>query len=292
LTTANSPSLTALARPSGGLAMLAIDHREALRAMMAEQRGTAVTDEDVTSFKLAAARALTPYASAVLLDKQFVLDQAIAQGAVAPGCGLIAAADLFIPNEHEPVTDALIDDRVDPAYYAARGAVAMKLLVIWRPDEDPALRVATVRRFVARCADAGLLSIIEPLSRAPRDGSGWDWDAGVLAAARELGDLGTDLYKAEVPLHGRGSDAELRDRCATLTDALACPWVVLSSGVRDDDFPRAVEIAMLAGATGFLAGRGVWRASLVADDVQHSLKNDAVERLTRLCEVVDRVRRG
>ena len=32
--------LAALRRPSGGLAMLAIDQREALRVMMAEQSGT------------------------------------------------------------------------------------------------------------------------------------------------------------------------------------------------------------------------------------------------------------
>lgn len=284
--------LSALTRPSGAFAMLAVDQREALRVMLADQqqRETSdqqVTDAEVTSFKLEATRILTPHASAVLLDKQFVLDQAIEQRAVAPGCGLIAAADLFVPGETEIVGDAVIDEDVDLAHYAASGAVAAKLLVIWRPDGDPERRVAMVRDFVGRCRAAGLVSIIEPVSRPPLDGRDWDWGAGVIDAAHELGDLGVDLYKAEVPLHGEGDEADVRRECARITDAVASPWVVLSSGVKDEVFPRAVELAMREGASGFLAGRAVWRACIGAADVRASLEQDAVARLQRLCQVVD-----
>jgi sulfofructosephosphate aldolase len=281
--------LSSIARPSGALAMVAIDQREALRAMMAERRCEPVGDADVTAFKLDATRALTPYASGVLLDRQFVLDQAIEQGAVTRGCGLIAAADHFVPGTDELVADAVIDEEVDPARYAACGVVALKLLIVWRPDEDPQRRVDMVHDFVARARAAGLISIIEPVSRAPRDGRDWDWGAGVLAAARELGDLGADLYKAEVPLHGEGDEADVRRECAAISDAVGSPWVVLSSGVRDEVFPHAVELAMREGASGFLAGRAVWRTCLAAADVRSSLQRDAVARLQRLCEVVDRV---
>ena len=286
------PDLSALARPSGGFAMLAVDQREALRVMLQERSPGPVSDEQVTEFKLAATRALTPYASAVLLDQQFVLDRAIDESAVAPGCALIAAADHFVAGPDEIVADVELDERVDPAHYAARGAVAMKLLVLWRPDEEPGPRVELVRRFVERCRSAGLLSIIEPVSRKPRDGRSWDWDAGVLAAARELGDLGADLYKAEVPLHGQGDEAEVRRGCAAISAAVSSPWVVLSSGVAEGAFPRAVELAVAEGASGFLAGRAVWRASISADDVEASLRADAVGRLQRLGEVVDRALAG
>lgn len=284
---ATGRDLSPITRPSGAFAMLAVDQREALRAMMAEQLGREVSDAEVTEFKLDATRTLTPHASAVLLDKQFVLDRAIADGAVADGCGLIAAADRFIPGADELVTDAVIDDEVDPGHYAAAGAVAMKLLVVWRPDEDPERRVSMVRDFVTRCGSAGLISIIEPVSRAPRDGRDWDWEAGIYAAARELGDLGADLYKAEVPGHGEGPEEDVRRGCARITEAVSSPWVVLSSGVTDDVFPRAVELAMREGASGFLAGRAVWRACIAAADVRASLEQDAVARLQRLCQVVD-----
>lgn len=283
-------SLTDLARPSGAFAMLAVDQREALRNMLIEagpDPAAAVSDEEVTEFKLAATRILTPYASAVLLDKQFVLDRAIAEHAVADSCALIVAADEFIPGPHEVVGDVRIDAAVDPQHYAEAGATAMKLLVLYRPDEDPDGRVTMVQEFVRRCRAAGLVSIIEPVSRAPRAGGDFDWNAGVLAAARELGALGADLYKAEVPHFGAGDEAGIRRDCAVITEAVASPWVVLSSGVDADLFPRAVSLAIAEGASGFLAGRAVWKASLGAADRAQALRTDAVRRLQALIDTVD-----
>lgn len=293
-TPATTPAyaLSDLARPSGGLAMLAVDQREAMRAMFAAFQDEPVTDEQVTAFKLAATRTLTPYASAVLLDRQFVLDRAIEEGAVDPSCALIAAADHFIPSADEFVADVEIDEAVDPATYRERGAKALKLLVIYRPDVDPAVRVDMVGRFVDRCRSAGLVSIIEPVSRAPLGGGDWDWDAGVLAAVTELGSLGADLYKAEVPLRGQGDPDEIRRRCAAITERVGSPWVVLSSGVPQDVFPSAVELACREGASGFLAGRAVWQSCIGQPDLQASLVEDAAPRLQRLAAIVDDVLAG
>jgi len=279
----------ALTRPSGAFAMLAIDQRESMRAMFREYQKTPVTDQQLTDFKLAALRALTPLASAVLIDRQFAWRTAVDQRAVAAGCGLIAAADEFIPSADEIVADVRIDDAVNPAAVKADGAVALKLLVLWRPDESAQTRETMVRDFIERCRKAGLLSIIEPVSRKPRDGRVWDVNDGIQAAAEELGRLGADLYKAEVPLHGKGGERAVREASARLTRTIASPWVVLSSGVAPDDFPQAVEWACREGASGFLAGRAVWRNVIGSADIHRALIDDAAVRLARLCEVVDRV---
>ncbi|WP_198083438.1 aldolase [Variovorax sp. E3] len=281
--------LSALTRPSGAFAMLAIDQRESMRAMFAEKQSGTVTDAQLVDFKLAALRALTPYASAVLIDHEFGWKPAIAAKAVAPTCGLIAAADRFIASADELVSNVVIDEEVDPATMKEDGAVALKLLVSWRPDEPAQTRIDMVNDFVARCRTAGLISIIEPVSKKARDGRIWDMNLGIAAAARELGGLGADLYKAEVPRHGKGGEKAVRDECAQLTTIIQGPWVVLSSGVAPDDFPRAVEWACKEGASGFLAGRAVWRNVIGSADVEKSLRDDAVVRLQRLCEVVDRV---
>ena len=281
--------LSALARESGAFAMIAVDQREAMRAMFAEHQDGPVPDETLQAFKLAATRVLSPFASGILLDKQFVLDRAIEERAVAPTCGLIAGADRLIAGHGELVTDVELDETVDPDYYRQRGVVAMKLLVIYRPDGDPTKRAALVESFVARCHAAGLVSIIEPVSRAPRDGTAWDWDDGVLAAARELGSLGADLYKAEIPLHGQGQTDESRRRCTAITDAVASPWVVLSSGVPHEVFPAAVELACREGASGFLAGRAIWASVIGSDDFERDLHEVSVPRLKRLCDVVDAI---
>jgi sulfofructosephosphate aldolase len=291
-TTPTVPDVTALARPSGGFAMLAVDQREAMRQMFQRFQADPVYDAQVTAFKLAAVRTLSPHASAVLLDKQFVLDRALDEGAVARSCAVIAAADQFHASADEVVADVEIDDDVDPDHYAERGVRALKLLVLYRPDEPSAGRVAMVERFVDRCRSAGLVSIIEPVSRAPRSGGPWDWDGGVIAAARELGARGADLYKAEVPLHGAGDPDDVRRRCAEISAAVASPWVVLSSGVDQDVFPTAVELACREGASGFLAGRAVWQACIGAADVERELSDGAVARFRRLAEVVDAARKG
>jgi len=279
--------LSVLARPSGGFAMLAVDQREAMRAMFAEYQDEPVTDEQLTAFKVAATRILSPYASAVLVDRQFAFDRVVEEGAVAPGCGLIAAADLFLPAHGELVGEVQIDPGVDPQRVAAQGAVALKLLVLYRPDGDPAQRISFVQEFLARCDGAGLLSIIEPVVRPPVDGRSWDVDAAILPAAEELGGLGADLYKSEVPTHGRGSADEIRRGCARITESVSSPWVVLSSGVPEGGFPQAVELACREGASGFLAGRAVWRSCIGADDVERDLLEAGVPRLQRLAAVVD-----
>lgn len=279
--------LSLLARPSGAFAMLAVDQREALRTMFAEHLRRPVPDAQLTAFKLAATRILSPHASGVLVDKQFAFDRVVAERAVAPGCGLIAAADDFIPGDGEVVGDSRIDYAVVPEDVKAQGAVAMKLLVIHRPDGNPAERIGMVGAFLERCHAAGLVAIIEPVSRAPRDGRAWDWEKGVLAAARELGSLGADLYKAEVPLHGQGDPDKIRRRCAALTEVIASPWVVLSSGVPHNVFPTAVELACREGATGFLAGRAVWGSVVGSDDLEADLRDVSVPRLQHLGEVVD-----
>ena len=281
--------LADVARPSGGFAMLAVDQREAMRAMFAEHQSAPVTDQQLTDFKVAATRVLTPFASAVLVDKQFAFDAVVEADVVAPTCGLIAAADHFVAGNGEFVTAVEIDHDVDPAAVREQGAVAMKLLVIHRPDEAASGRIEMVEEFVDRCRAAGLVSIIEPVAKAPRAGGAWDAEACIIEAAQELGSLGADLYKAEVPYKGQGTEEQIRRACAQITEAVSSPWVVLSSGVPADLFPRSVELACREGASGFLAGRAVWASVIGSDDVERDLHEISIPRLQRLGQIVDEV---
>ncbi len=269
--------------------MVAIDQRESLRMMLAEGAGAPVSDSAITDFKLAVIRAVTPYASAILLDRPFAWRAALDVGAVHPNCALIVAADDIHAVGDELIGEVTLDPLVVPAEVRTDGAAAMKLLVLWRPDQPAEARLALVDDFIERCRTMGLLSIIEPVSRKPRDGRAWNLEDGILAAAQELGNRGADLYKAEVPLYGAGSEAEVRAACALLTRTIASSWVVLSSGVTAERFPLAVEWACREGASGFLAGRGIWRGVIGRPDREAALREDAIPRMERLCEIVDRV---
>ena len=77
-------TLKDITRPSGGFAMLAVDQREAMRLMFAAAGAPVpVTDQHLTDFKVNAAKILSPYASAILVDQQFCYRQIVEQQAVA-----------------------------------------------------------------------------------------------------------------------------------------------------------------------------------------------------------------
>jgi sulfofructosephosphate aldolase len=276
-------SLTDLARPSGGLAMVAMDQRESLRAMLGEHTTAPVSDSEMTRFKLAVATELGPYASGLLIDRTYGFDQVVDEKVLPSSCGLILAADtLKHPPEGGPVVETSLDEAIVPEVVRDRGVAAMKLLVVWRRDEHRDQRLELSAEFVRRCSAAGLLSILEGVVRPTSD---HDFDSQQLEAATELGALRPSLYKAQVPRRGTGDQVAVGRVCERMTAAVPVPWVVLSQGVTIEDFPAAVRTACHAGASGFLAGRAIWSDTLT--DPAPLLRSRAVDRLKRLAEVVD-----
>lgn len=281
-------TLKDITRPSGGFSMLAVDQREAMRMMFAAAGVPApVTDRQLTDFKVNAAKILSPYASAILVDQQFCYRQVVEQNAIAKSCAMIVAADAFIPGNGIPVDSVVIDKSVDAQAVKRDGGKALKLLVLWRSDEDPAQRLEMVHNFNQLCHANGLLSIIEPVVRPPRRGDVFDREQAIIEAAKELGDSGADLYKVEMPLYGKGTQQALLKASQTLNEQINMPWVILSSGVDEKLFPRAVSVAMQAGASGFLAGRAVWSSVVGLPDTELMLRDISVPKLQRLGEIVD-----
>lgn len=285
-----APTLDAIARPGGGFAMVAMDQRESLRTMFAETGVGRPPDHEMVAFKTAVARSLGPLASGFLIDRTFGFEQ-IRDGMLPGGCGLILAADALRQAPGQPVEDTSIDEVVAADDFDLTGVQAIKLLLLWRRDTHRDQRVELARRFIRLAADRGVLSVLEPVVRATAEERGtghWDEDLAILEAARELSPLRPSLYKAQVPRRGRGTLTELRRACETLGSAVAGPWVVLSQGVRRDDFHTSVRAACQGGASGFLAGRALWSDVVGRPDVARALAEIAVPRLERLVEVVDR----
>jgi sulfofructosephosphate aldolase len=268
-------TLDALARETGTFLIVAMDQRESLRTMLAEHHPDP-DDAHLVAFKLAVARELAPHASGFLIDRRYGFDQLV----LPHSCGLLLAADALVQEPGGLVEDTDLDAELDVRAAADAGVVALKLLVIWR---RPGERLDLARRFVEMCEQHGLLSVLEGVVRV--DGNR---EAAIVEAARELSSVGPSLYKAEVPLHGRGSKEELVERCGELDAAIDGPWVVLSSGVEPADFPAALEAACRAGASGMLAGRAVWRSAVPEDDPTTTLRRHAVPLLQKLGAIVDR----
>lgn len=273
-------TLDALARGSGTFLMVAMDQRESLRTMLAEH-GCDQSDARMARFKQAVARELAPHASGFLIDRHYGFEDVAAL--VPPSCGLILAVDALTQEPGEAVEDTSLDRGADLDAAKAAGVVALKLLVIWRDDERRGERIAMSRTFVELAASHGLLSVLEPVVRVPDA----DREDAIVAAARELGAVEPSLYKCQVPLAGRGDPDEITHHAHAIDAELPCPWVVLSQGVAPTDFPRAAEASCKGGASGILAGRAVWTATLGADDPTELLRSESVPRLAELAAIVD-----
>ena len=283
------PRLQPLGDDEGTLAMLALDQRESLRAMLAgDDEIQAVPDGSLVDFKAEAGTVLTPHATAVLLDRLYALDQPRLER--APGCALILAADVLHQPAGGPVVRTEFDEHVTVQMIEQSAAAALKLLVMWRADESPAVRSAIVEPFLARCADAGVAAVVEGIVVPPEGGFAvGERDAAVIAAAEELS-VGADLYKAQVPGYTPGHTEAVRAQAELLTSRLQVPWVVLSNGVRAEDFAEAVRQACLGGAHGFLAGRAIWADTVLDAQRSTSLRQRSVDRLDELRGIVKAAR--
>ncbi|UFU08163.1 hypothetical protein [Ruania halotolerans] len=282
-----TPTLTAIARPSGALAMVAMDQRESLRTMFADAGSGRVGDQVLVDFKLAVADALGTRGSGFLIDRQFGHDHA--RDLLDGRTGFILAADALTQEPGGPVEETELDDVVLAPDFDLTGVDALKLLIIWRRDGKREARVRLAERFIAAAAERGVLSVLEPVVRqAPGElDADWDQTAAIREAARELSPLRPSLYKVQVPLAGAGEPAALRTACDDLARDITGPWVVLSQGVALHDFHDAVATACAAGASGFLAGRALWSDVVGTDDVATRLREVSVPRLERLIETVD-----
>jgi sulfofructosephosphate aldolase len=276
-------NLDALARPSGTFLMVAMDQRESLRTMLA-QHFENPDDARMVRFKLAVARELGPYASGLLIDSQYGYGQIVRDRLLPESCGLLLAVDALEQPPGGIVEETEIDENVDVPAARENGAVALKLLVIWRDDERRAHRVEMSRAFAELAHAHDLLAVLEPVVRGPE---GFDRETAIVEAAAELGGTGCDLYKCEVPTHG-AAEAEVITEWSRKIDAVVpVPWVVLSQGVDPARYPFAVEAACKGGASGMLAGRAVWTATLGADDPTELLREHSVPRLQELGAIVD-----
>lgn len=284
-----SAALRALEQPAGGFAMVALDQRESLRTMLAaggDPHG--IADDALVAFKRIGIEELSPYASAMLLERLYAVG-AVPPDDLAPDCALILAADRLVQPIGEDVASIELDTEVTPELARAVGAKALKMLILWSSDTSVDERAALTGSFIELCRAAGLSSVVEGIVRPP---AGEDWAApderheAVLAAAIELSSMGADLYKGQVPGYVAGDLSEVTAWSELVTAALECPWVVLSNGVRADDFLGAVEAACAGGASGFLAGRAIWADTVDEADPRAAIRARSVPRMERLSRIV------
>ena len=286
--------LDACSSPRGTFTVLALDHRQNLRAELHPADPAAATYDEMVAFKRAVVRALAPVATGTLLDPEIGAAQAIADGSLPGRAGLIVAIE---STGYEGSARARVS-RVLPGWSVEQakrmGASAAKLLLYYHPQAaNAADQEGLLARVAAEAVSVDLPLFVEPLGYDPTTGgrlTGEARRACVIETARRLTRIGGTVLKAEFPFDASVSDnGAWDDACRELDAASAVPWVLLSGGVDEGTFARQVGVACRAGASGVLAGRSVWApaATLAPEERDAWLLDEGRARLAALARLVD-----
>jgi tagatose 1,6-diphosphate aldolase len=282
--------------PRGAISVLALDHRNNLRAAMRPEDPSSVSAQQMATFKTEVIQTLSPFSTAVLTDPEFGAAQSIAAGVLPRDVGLLMAVEAsgYVGDPGARVS------RVFPNWSVGKirrmGATAVKFLAYYHPKAPTAAAIEGVVREVAdMCAEADIPFFLEPLSYSPDPAvkklSPEERYEVVLETARRLVMPGVDVLKAEFPLDFKADPDETHwaSACAELTAASRAPWVLLSASVTYDVFLRQVTVACQNGANGVAVGRAVWQEAPTLEGAARTefLTKVAAPRMARITSLVD-----
>ena len=291
---ATPSGLAGIARDTGALALVALDQRAGLRRILTPPDQDPVDDQATIDFTLDVARALGPMSSGIVVDREHGGVELQRMPQLLPRTGLVLAVDRYVqPQATGPVQSTELDGHALGPDADLTGVAAVKLLVIWRRDDNRSAQLDLARQFVETAASRDVASVLQPIVRPTDDeldDGSWDAQEAMAEAAAQLSAMGQSLYATQVPFAGlRGGD-ELNDACRRLAESISGPWVVSSHGVDSTDLAAAVTAACRAGASGFLAGESWWADAVGGDgpEGRRLLLHEVVApRLQQLCQIVD-----
>ncbi|HYM09439.1 MAG TPA: tagatose 1,6-diphosphate aldolase, partial [Bryobacterales bacterium] len=146
--------LQAVSDSRGVIAAAAMDQRGALRTPLAQACGVPpgeITTRQMSEFKVAVTRILSPCASAILLDPEYGLDAAKQRH---KGCGLLLAYEKSGYDDTRPGRLPGLLPLVSARRLQEMGAQGVKILLHYTPEEDAFIndsKRAFVERVGAEC---------------------------------------------------------------------------------------------------------------------------------------------
>ncbi|QPC83384.1 tagatose 1,6-diphosphate aldolase [Phototrophicus methaneseepsis] len=298
MTTTLSPGkwrgLMTTATASQTFAILAFDQRGNYRQLLPED----ATFADAVQIKQQVVSALSPHASAVLLDPVYGLGAA---QHMAGSSGLLMAIEKTGYSGKATARRVDFIEGWDVGKIKQMGASAAKVLVYYHPDAGEATQHIedVVRELAAQCRQHDITFFVEPVTYSPDEALPKDSPEFasqrpeiIQETVRRLGEAGADVLKIEFPIDVKYETNHdvWRAACEAVSDACPVPWALLSAGVDFDVFLQQVQVACEGGASGFVGGRAIWKDAIPLDEAARTefLASVAVERLKKLRAVVEK----
>ncbi|MEE8201643.1 MAG: tagatose 1,6-diphosphate aldolase [Candidatus Acidoferrales bacterium] len=279
--------LESVSNKDGVIAAAAMDQRGSLFKAIAQSRGVSqdqVKPQEVTEFKAAVTKVLTPHASAILLDPEYSLP-ALKQ--VAKGTGVLLAYEKSGYDKTGPgrLPDLLPEWSVRRLVEA--GADCIKVLMYYTPF-DPKdvneVKHAFIERIGAECTALDVPFFLEFIGyEEGKDEKGPELAPKkpeiVTKSMEEFSQdrYGVDVLKVEVPINLKyveGTRAfkgpkvwtkqQAKEAFQKAASVAQRPFIYLSAGVSNQEFTEALEMAAESGVNwcGVLCGRATWKDGL------------------------------
>ncbi len=277
--------LKALSNDRNVIAAAAMDQRASLQKAIATARGVdqkEITAEMMSEFKTAVCKALTPHASAILLDPEYGLDAARAR---SKNAGLLLA---YEESGYDNTKQGRLPDllpHVSVKRIVEWGANAVKILLYYTPFDAPEIndiKHAFIERVGAESEEYDVPFFLECVGYDHKGGSekGLEFakqkPAVVGGSMREFSkpQYRVDVLKVEVPVNMefvestssfKGekaySKAEAMDHFRQAASETKLPFIYLSAGVGNKQFVETLALAGEAGVefAGVLCGRATWK---------------------------------
>ena len=249
---------------NGRFAVLAIDHRDSLRSVLAPDNPDSVSHRDIVDLKRDLVAGLAAGATGVMLEPEYSIPQLL-DGTLPPGVGFTAALEAqgyMADPEAAPV--ALLEEWSVQAA-ADCGAAAAKLLVLYRPDRPhAAAQEKAAAEILAECRRVGIPLLVEPLFYGLSDPL--LRPQIVLDTVDRFAPMGFDILKLPFPIDADHNPDPTRwaAACSEITNRCDMPWTLLSGGGTFDSYHAQLEVAMASGCAGFTVGRALWGEAALA----------------------------
>lgn len=274
--------MKAVSTETGTIAAAAMDQRGSLKKALARAAGRDAADAMLEEFKSMVTAALTPHASAILLDPQWGLEASKQRSAAA---GLLLA---YEESGYDNTRPGRLPDLL-PHWSVRRlreaGADCVKVLIYYTPYDAPAVnreKQAFIERIGDECRANDVPFFLEFVGYDHEGGDEKgpefaqrkpDVVAGSMAEfSRER--YGVDMMKVEIPVNMQfveGTRSFRGTKVCTKEEALESfrraaaaarkPFIYLSAGVGNAEFTESLELAAESGVAfaGVLCGRATWK---------------------------------
>jgi len=269
-------NLQSLLTKSGKITIAALDHRGSLMRTLNFDNPESVGKDEMISWKRKMVGLYSELVSGILIDP--VYGKEIVDSRMKCGWMMSMEKSGYRGGKEERETELLLDWDVEQL--KKLGASGAKLLLYYDPEN---VELASKQRELARkvgeeCEREGVVFLLEPLSYKIESTRGEE----VVKIVEETCELGVDILKVEYP----GS----REYCEKINKISNVPWVLLSAGMKFDQYKEALQVACESGASGMAVGRAVWQefGQYQGEEREKFLRDVSVERMKELVEIVEK----